>query len=470
MYGAKTPMALEPPPTQATMMSGCGRPVEPSSCVCNSSPMIRWNSRTIHGNGMRPDHRADDVVRVLDRGDPSPHRGRDGVLERAGSRIRPGPRSAPSSRIRYHVERLPLDVGGTHVHGALQSEQRAGCGGRDPVLTRTGLGDHLGLAHPPGQQRLTDRVVDLVGAGVGEVLTFQPEIETEALRQSLGPEHRRGAAHEIAEEGIELGLEGLVCPAASTKAVLEFGEGRHQGFGGEPTAVVTETVPRSRVRPLSCPFRLPDEGGDLSRVLDPRTVLQTRGRIDAPGAHFAPPRRRRCPGSDRPPARTGVAVARSPPNRTAHRSRRKVGRVRCRGWGSGRPGCPLVRVADLSAATATGLSTARPRAAAAAQAAALCLPWGWTPSAPVAAAAAITSSGSASAVTTNRGTGTLSMRAAARSTVTRRTEVGAITNPTASAPASTATATSSGRVNPQTLTQVIRRRRGCAESRRDHRR
>ena len=44
----KMPMALEPPPTQATTTSG-SPPVRARHCSRASSPMTRWNSRTIHG-------------------------------------------------------------------------------------------------------------------------------------------------------------------------------------------------------------------------------------------------------------------------------------------------------------------------------------------------------------------------------------------------------------------------------------
>jgi hypothetical protein len=41
------------------------------------------------------------------------------------------------------------------------------------VLARPGLGDDPRLAHAPREQRLPDRVVDLVRAGVIEVLALE---------------------------------------------------------------------------------------------------------------------------------------------------------------------------------------------------------------------------------------------------------------------------------------------------------
>ena len=42
-----------------------------------------------------------------------------------------------------------------------------------PVLSGAGLGDDPPLAHPLGQQRLPEGVVDLVGPGVVEVLALE---------------------------------------------------------------------------------------------------------------------------------------------------------------------------------------------------------------------------------------------------------------------------------------------------------
>ena len=54
-------------------------------------------------------------------------------------------------------------------------------GGGGAVLARAGLGDDAGLAHAPGQQRLAQDLVALVGPAVDEVLALEedasPEIE-----------------------------------------------------------------------------------------------------------------------------------------------------------------------------------------------------------------------------------------------------------------------------------------------------
>ena len=46
-------MALDPPPTQAITASG-SRPAAASTWPRASTPMIRWKSRTMTGNGCGP--------------------------------------------------------------------------------------------------------------------------------------------------------------------------------------------------------------------------------------------------------------------------------------------------------------------------------------------------------------------------------------------------------------------------------
>ena len=71
---------------------------------------------------------------------------------------------------------LAADVLLAHVDVALEPEPRAHRGGRDAVLARARLGDDAALAQPDGEQRLADGVVDLVGAGVVQVLALQPDV------------------------------------------------------------------------------------------------------------------------------------------------------------------------------------------------------------------------------------------------------------------------------------------------------
>ena len=51
---AKIPAALDPPPAQATTTSGSPPSRSARHCSRASSPITRWNSRTIHGYGWGP--------------------------------------------------------------------------------------------------------------------------------------------------------------------------------------------------------------------------------------------------------------------------------------------------------------------------------------------------------------------------------------------------------------------------------
>lgn len=65
------------------------------------------------------------------------------------------------------------------------SPRRAGGSGcRHAVLARAGFRDQRRFAHMLGEQRLPERVVDLVRAGVQQILAFQPQREAESFGQS----------------------------------------------------------------------------------------------------------------------------------------------------------------------------------------------------------------------------------------------------------------------------------------------
>ena len=76
------------------------------------------------------------------------------------------------------------------------------------MLAGTGLGDDVGLAHAPGQQRLAQGVVELMSPGVVEVLALEPQLRsTQVFREARGVAERGGAAGPVAEQFLELGVE-----------------------------------------------------------------------------------------------------------------------------------------------------------------------------------------------------------------------------------------------------------------------
>ncbi len=129
-----------------------------------------------------------------------------------------------------------------------EAEARGDRGGRGAVLAGAGLGDDALLAHAAREERLTQAIVQLVGAEVVEVLALEQDREAEVPAQALGVVERGRAAAVVQEFGGELALEeGVV--AIEQEGVLERLQGglerrRHEAsaVGAEETAVVGQVL------------------------------------------------------------------------------------------------------------------------------------------------------------------------------------------------------------------------------------
>ena len=132
---------------------------------------------------MRAERRAKQVVRVRDVGDPVAHRLVDRVLERAAAGVDAVHRRAEQLHPN-DVERLAPHVLGAHVDAALEAEQRTRGRRGDAVLAGAGFGDDAALAHAPGEQRLAEGVVDLVSAGVRQVLALEKDAHVCRVRRT----------------------------------------------------------------------------------------------------------------------------------------------------------------------------------------------------------------------------------------------------------------------------------------------
>ena len=136
------------------------------------------------GIGVRAGGGADDVEGVVDVRDPVAQP----LVHRVLQRLRAARHRADLGAEQLHAEHvglLPLDVLGAHVDDAGQAEARADRGGGDAVLARAGLGDDPRLAHADREQDLADAVVDLVRAGVVELVALEPDLRAHARRGAL---------------------------------------------------------------------------------------------------------------------------------------------------------------------------------------------------------------------------------------------------------------------------------------------
>ena len=121
---------------------------------------------------MRAHRRPDDVMRRAHVRHPVANGFVGGILERARARRDRHHRRTQQLHA-AHVGTLARDVDLAHVDRAFHAEECGDGGGRDPVLAGTRLGHEPALVHATREQRLPDAIVDLVRAGVIQVLALQ---------------------------------------------------------------------------------------------------------------------------------------------------------------------------------------------------------------------------------------------------------------------------------------------------------
>ena len=192
-----------------------------------------------HRIRMRAGDRTDDVERRLDVGHPVAHRLVQRVLQRLGARFNRNDAGA-EHRHPEDVLRLPLHVLRAHVDDALHAEARGDRRRGDAVHAGARLRDHARLAEPLRKQRLADAVVDLVRAGVIQVLALEPDLRAaEHLRPALGVVDGRRPADIMRELVLELGDERRVV-AIVLVLRLQLVERAYERLGDEHAAVRTE--------------------------------------------------------------------------------------------------------------------------------------------------------------------------------------------------------------------------------------
>ena len=130
------------------------------------------------------------------------------------------------------------------------------------MLARTGFGDDSLRTEPHREQRLADRVVDLVRSGVREVLALEPHLGAPAARQFASQRQRRRPPDPGAQLRLELGPELRVAQYGAY-TFLEPVESGHQRLRhvtsaewAEPASLVGErATQRLREQRIAIDFK-----------------------------------------------------------------------------------------------------------------------------------------------------------------------------------------------------------------------
>ena len=110
------------------------------------------------------------------------------------------------------------------------------------MLAGAGFGDDAAFAHAPGQQHLAQAVVDLVRAGVEQVLAFEKDARAaQVFAQTLGFVQRRRTAGVVVQQVVEFGLKSGVL-AGGVIGLFELLQRGHERLRDVAPAVGTEVA------------------------------------------------------------------------------------------------------------------------------------------------------------------------------------------------------------------------------------
>lgn len=201
--------------------------------------------------GMGAVGRAKDVVGVPDIGDPVSHGLVDGLLEGALAGEDGNDLGAEEAHA-CDVEGLAFHVDFAHVDGAIEAELGGDGGGGYAVLAGAGFRDHAAFAHAAGEEGLAQGIIDLMGAGVEQVLAFQVDTGTlEFAREALGEIKGRWSARVVPHKVGQFLLERRVDFGAGIFG-REITQGGHERLRDEHAPVRAEVSPGVGERGSNC--------------------------------------------------------------------------------------------------------------------------------------------------------------------------------------------------------------------------
>ncbi len=121
---------------------------------------------------MRPHDGPQHIQAVFHSIGPFPHTGVHSIFQgpgAAGDRMHPGAQQFHA----VHVQRLTDSVFLSHINLTFHVQQGGGGGSGHAVLPCAGLGNEAGLSHLFSQQGLAQHIVDLVRAGMVQILSLE---------------------------------------------------------------------------------------------------------------------------------------------------------------------------------------------------------------------------------------------------------------------------------------------------------
>src|ERR1043165_2025912 len=115
---------------------------------------------------------AQNVMSAADIGDPIAHRFVDCFFQSSLTRLYGHDFRAEHFHAK-DIEALAFAIDRAHVNDAFEAKHRRDRRSGNAVLAGTGFGNYAGLAHAFGEENLANAIIDFVGAGVKEVLSFE---------------------------------------------------------------------------------------------------------------------------------------------------------------------------------------------------------------------------------------------------------------------------------------------------------